>query len=157
VTPAERATLDAILDSLQSLEGPLLPVLHAAQEHFGYIPDNAIPLIASALNLSRAEVHGVMSFYHDFRAKPAGRHTVEICAAEACQAVGARDIERHAASALGVAPGTTTADGAVSLQRTYCLGNCACGPSVRIDGELHAMVDSARMAQLLTELQGHRE
>jgi formate dehydrogenase subunit gamma len=152
VTAGELATLESILDALKALEGPLLPVLHEVQEHFGCIPERAVPAIAQALNLSRAEVHGVASFYHDFRAEPAGRHTVEICAAEACQAVGARAVEQFASQALGVATGATTADGAVTLQRAYCLGNCACGPSVRIDGELHALVDTARIAQLLTEL-----
>jgi formate dehydrogenase subunit gamma len=155
LTTDEQAQLEAILEPLKAVEGGLLPILHAVQDHFGYVPEHAIPTIAAALNLSRAEVHGVVSFYHDFRASPGGRHTVQVCAAEACQAVGSRQLEQAATRLLGVDFGETTTDGAMTLQRVYCLGNCACGPSLRIDDEIHAMVDERRLAQLLAELATH--
>ena len=129
--------------------GPLLPVLHAIQDTLDYIPPDAVPMIASALNLSRAEVHGVMTFYHDFRSTPAGEHVVHLCRAEACQAAGARELERHARERLGVGFGETTADGLVTLEPVYCLGNCACSPSIRIDDEIHARVSPSRFDELI--------
>ena len=129
--------------------GPLLPVLHAIQDTLGYIPADAVPMIAAALNLSRAEVHGVMTFYHDFRSTPAGEHVVHLCRAEACQAMGARELERHARERLGVGFGETTADGLITLEPVYCLGNCACSPSVRIDDKIHARVSPARFDELV--------
>jgi formate dehydrogenase subunit gamma len=136
--------------------GPLLPVLHAIQERLGYIPGDAVPMIASALNLSRAEVHGVVTFYHDFRSEPAGAHVVHLCRAEACQATGARELERHARERLGVGFGETTADGLITLEPVYCLGNCACSPSVRIDDEIHARVSPARFDALVGRLREDR-
>lgn len=141
-----------ILDRLGGLEGALLPVLHAVQDNLGHIPAEAVPLIAQGLNLSRAEVHGVISFYHEFRTQPAGRHVVQICRAEACQAMGANALADHACNTLGVAFGETTADGGVTLEPVYCLGNCACSPSVRIDDAIYARVDGARFDQLLAGL-----
>jgi len=129
--------------------GPLLPVLHAIQDTLDYIPSDAVPMIASALNLSRAEVHGVMTFYHDFRSTPSGEHVVHLCRAEACQAAGARELERHARESLGVGFGETTADGLVTLEPVYCLGNCACSPSILIDDEIHARVSPARFDELV--------
>ena len=129
--------------------GPLLPVLHAIQDTLDFIPPDAVPMIASALNLSRAEVHGVMTFYHDFRSTPAGEHVVHLCRAEACQAAGARELERHARERLGVGFGETTADGLVTLEPVYCLGNCACSPSIRIDDEIHARVSPSRFDELI--------
>jgi formate dehydrogenase subunit gamma len=123
--------------------GALLPILHAIQERFGHVPPQAVAVVADVLNLSRADVHGVVSFYHDFRAAPPGRHVVKLCRAEACQAVGARGLERHATAALGVAFGETTADGAITLEPVYCLGNCAAGPSMMVDGEPIGRVDEA--------------
>jgi formate dehydrogenase subunit gamma len=118
------------------------------QDALGYIPPAAIPAIATGLNLSRAEVHGVVSFYHYFRSHPPGRTTVEICRAEACQAVGSEALAAHARQALGVGFHETTADGAVSLEAVYCLGNCACGPSIRVGGRLHGRVTPARFDEL---------
>lgn len=126
-------------------------MLHAIQHALGYIPAESVPVIARALQLSRAEVHGVISFYHDFRSAPAGRHTLQICRAEACQAMGARALEDHARASLGIDYGDTTADGAFTLEPVYCLGNCACSPSVRIDDDIHARVDPARLDELLAE------
>ncbi len=132
--------------------GGLLPLLHAVQEINGHIPAAAIPEIAAGMNLSQAEVQGVISFYHDFRTEPGGRHTVQICRAEACQAVGARTLEASARAALGIGYGDTTGDGAITLEPVYCLGNCACGPSVRIDDKVYARVDDERLERLLAAL-----
>ena len=142
------------IDRFRDEPGSLLPLLHALQESLGYVPPDSVPAIASALNLSRAEVHGVISFYHDFRQAPAGRNHVQLCRAEACQAVGARELEAHAGAALGIALGETTSDGAITLDEVYCLGNCACGPSVRIGDRVHGRVDANRFDELLAELAG---
>ena len=133
--------------------GPLLPVLHAVQDKLGYIPPDAVTMIARALDLSRAEVHGVMGFYHDFRSEPPGEHIVHLCRAEACQAVGARELEAHARQRLGVGFGETTADGLVTLEPVYCLGNCACSPSIRINDEIHARVSPAKFDELIARLE----
>jgi len=115
-------------------EGPLLPVLHRLQDAFGHVPQAAVPLIAEALNIGRAEVHGVISFYHDFRELPAGRHVVKICRAEACQAVGGAGFAEAVLAKLGTAWHGTSADGAVTVEPVYCLGLCANGPAAMIDG-----------------------
>jgi len=121
--------------------GPLLEILHAIQDELGFVPAAAVPQLADALNLSRAEIHGVISFYHHFRTHAPGRHVVQICRAEACQALGARALEAHAKKSLGIDFHQTTPDGAVTLEAVYCLGNCGCGPSVLVDDdELHARV-----------------
>lgn len=140
------------IEQHQDQAGGLLPLLHAIQAQLGYIPPEAVADIARALSLSRAEVHGVITFYHDFRSAPAGRHRVQLCRAEACQAVGGRALEAHARDSLGIELGETTADGELTLEPVYCLGNCACGPSVRIDDAVHGRVDGARFDQLLQDL-----
>ena len=144
--------LAELLDRYCDTPGGLLPLLHAIQDRFGHIPPDSVPAIATALNLSRAEVHGVISFYHDFRTNPGGRHRVQICRAEACQAMGSRSLEAHARSSLGIDFGETTADGAVTLEPVYCLGNCACSPSVRIDERVHARVTTERFDALVAGL-----
>lgn len=144
--------LTAIIAQYRDVPGGLLPLLHALQEALGYIPAAAVPAIARGLQLSRAEVHGVISFYHDFRSEPAGKHILQICRAEACQAMGSRVLEAHAKQRLGIDYGDTTADGVISLEPVYCLGNCACSPSVRLDDEIHARVDPARLDTLLDSL-----
>ena len=133
---AVSAETRAIVDAHAHLEGPLLPILHAVHAAFGHLPQAALPVIAEALALSRAEVHGVASFYHDFREMPAGRRVVKLCRAEACQAVGARQLADHAQARLGIGWGETTADGAVTLEPVYCLGLCACGPAAMVDDQL---------------------
>lgn len=136
----QRAVVQAI-EQHRDLPGALLPILHAVQAALGFIPDGAIAQIAHGLNLSRAEVHGVVSFYHYFRTHPAGRNIVYLCRAEACQALGARELAAHAKKSLGIDFHGTTADGAITLEPVYCLGNCACGPSVLVNAdELHARV-----------------
>jgi len=147
-----QVTVSQLTAKYQDVPGGLLPLLHAIQDELGHIPADTIPDIASAFSLSRAEVHGVISFYHDFRTVPGGRHRVQICRAEACQAVGGRDLEQHAQQALGIGFGETSADGSVTLEAVYCLGNCACSPSVRIDDKVHARVDAVAFDGLLQHL-----
>ena len=142
----------AIVGELKSLEGPLLPILHALQEEFGHVPEAALPLIARELNLSRAEVYGVVTFYHDFREAPAGKHVVRICRAEACQSVGGRDIGEHARQMLGLDWHGTTPDGRVTLEPVYCLGLCSTAPSAQIDGELHGRLDRETLSALINEV-----
>jgi formate dehydrogenase subunit gamma len=134
-------------------EGPLLPILHALQEEFGYIDEAAEPLIAEILNITRAEVHGVITFYHDFRRAPAGRHLLKLCRAEACQAAGGDPLALHAEVRLGVPMGSTAADGSVTLEPVYCLGLCAVAPSAMLDGRVVARLDQARLDDLLAEAQ----
>lgn len=140
-----------ILAGFQGVEAPLLEILHAVQHEFGFVPEASQRLIADGLNLSRAEVHGVVSFYHDFRTEPAGRHRLRICRAEACQAMGGEAHARRAEAALGVAFGETTADGAVTLEAVYCLGLCACAPAAMIDGRPVGCVDVPTLDALVAE------
>ena len=141
--------IDDILKDHKGMEGALLPILHAVQAEFGYVPQEVLPIIAKDLNISRAEVHGVVSFYHDYREKPAGRHVIKLCRAEACQAMGGDDLAAHVQKTLGVSWHETTADGAVTLDPVFCLGLCACGPAAMVDGKLVARVDTARMDSIL--------
>ncbi len=134
-------------------EGPALPILHAIQAAFGFVPEAAEPMIAEALNLSRAEVHGVVTFYHDFRRKPAGRHVLKLCRAEACQSMGAEALASRAEQALGIRFGETTADGRVTLEPIYCLGLCATAPSAMLDGRIIGRLDDARLDRLVAEAQ----
>ena len=134
-------------------EGPLLPILHALQDEFGYIEEAAEPLIAEALNITRAEVHGVVTFYHDFRREPAGRHVLKLCRAEACQAAGGDPLALHAEARLGVPMGETAPDGSVTLEPVYCLGLCALAPSAMLDGRVVARLDETRLDALLAEAQ----
>src|SRR5271169_4643945 len=134
-------------------EGATLVILHALQEAFGYIPEPAIPMVASALNLSRAEVHGVFTFYHDFRKKPAGRQVLKLCRAEACQAAGGDALAARAEAKLGIALGSTTADQRVTLEPIYCLGLCATAPSAMLDGRVIGRLDEARIDALIVEAQ----
>lgn len=136
----------------RELPGALLPLLHAVQDALGHVPDAAVPVIAEELNLSRAEVHGVISFYHHFRREPPGRHIVQICRAESCQALGARALEAEARALLGIDFHQTTPDRCITLEPVYCLGNCACSPAIRIDDEVHGRVDARTLAVLLDEL-----
>ncbi|RTL68745.1 MAG: formate dehydrogenase subunit gamma [Pseudonocardiaceae bacterium] len=134
--------------------GALLPILHAVQEELGHVPPSVVPVLADRLNLSTAEVHGVVTFYRDFRTTPPGRVTVRVCRAEACQAVGGEALMEHAAASLGVVRGGTTADGAVTLDEVFCLGNCALGPAVQVGDRLHGRVTPARLDALIGQTRG---
>lgn len=137
---------------MKDAPGPLIEILHKVQLEFGYVPPKLVATIAECLNLSRAEVHGVISFYHFFRSNPPGRHIVKICRAEACQAMGARRLEEHAKQSLNIGFHETTNDGCITLEPVYCLGNCACAPAIRINDEIHANVDAELFDQLTGEL-----
>ena len=141
----------AIVAEFKGLEGPLLPILHALQESFGFVPDEAKPVLAEALNLSRAEVHGVVSFYHDFRAHPSGRHVLKLCRAEACQSRGGDALADRVRELLGIDFHETTPDGAVTLEPVYCLGLCACAPAAMLDGNLHGRLDAEGLEDLVAE------
>lgn len=146
------ARVGDILRAHEGMEGPLLPILHAIQAAYGYVPRDALPIIALGLNLTRAEVHGVMSFYHDFREDPAGRHVLKLCRAEACQSMGADRIAARAKGALGIDWHETTQDGAVTLEPVFCLGLCACAPAALVDGRVVGRVDDARLDALIAEV-----
>jgi len=142
-----------IIAERQHLEGATLVILHALQGAFGYVPEPAIPMIASILNLSRAEVHGVFTFYHDFRREPAGRHILKLCRAEACQAAGGDALAARAETKLRIAIGNTTADERVTLEPIYCLGLCATAPSAMLDGRVVGRLNEARIDALIAEAQ----
>ena len=146
------AVVDAAISDNRHLPGALLPILHAVQEGLGFVPPDGIDRIAHALNLSRAEVHGVVTFYHDFRSAPPGRHVLKLCRAEACQSMGSAALEAHVKTRLGIDFGETTQDGAVTLDPVYCLGNCACSPALMIDGQLRGRASMQTIDVLLTEL-----
>lgn len=133
------------------LEGPLLPILHAVQGAFGHVPQAALPVIADGLNLTKAEVHGVMSFYHDFREEPAGAHVVKLCRAEACQSMGADRLADHARETLGVDFNGTTPDGKITLEPVFCLGLCACAPAALVDNKVVGRVDQAKFDAIIAE------
>lgn len=148
------AVVDRVLAAMRTMPGGLLPILHAIQDEVGYIPPEAVPRIADSLNLSRAEVHGVISFYHDFRSEPAGRHVVHICRAESCQSLGAEALVAYACERLGTEVHGTSADGAVTLEPIYCLGNCALSPAIMIDRQVYGRVSRERLGVMLGALQG---
>ena len=142
-----------IVAGLQGLEGPLLPILHEIQDDFGYVPAESLPVIADALNLSWAEVHGVVTFYHDYRREPAGRHVLKLCQAEACQSMGSDAVAERLQRLLGVGFHETSADGAVTLEPVYCLGLCACAPAAMLDGEVIGRLDADAIDEIVAEVQ----
>jgi formate dehydrogenase subunit gamma len=146
---ADTATIEAIVHEHAERPGALLPILHAIQDRLTYVPEDAVPIIAAGLNLSRAEVHGVVSFYHLFRDQAPGRQTLYICRAEACQAMGSRELEAYVKEKLKIGFHETTTDGRFSLEPIYCLGNCACSPAIMIDETVHGKVSPERIDELL--------
>jgi formate dehydrogenase subunit gamma len=148
---ADTALIAEIADKHAERPGALLPMLHAIQDRMGYVPAEAVPIIAARLNLSRAEVHGVISFYHFFRTTPPGKQTLYLCRAEACQAMGARELEQHVREKLAIGFHETTPDGRFSLEPVYCLGNCACSPAIMIDETVHGRVDPDRLDAILDQ------
>jgi len=151
LSPAERAVVQRIASDLKGRPGPLLEVLHAIQSALGYVPAAAVPVVAEELNLSRAEVHGVVTFYHYFRRSRPGAHTVSLCQAEACQSMGAEALAAHARRRLGIDFHETSANGRFSLEPIYCLGNCACSPAIMIDGRLYGRVTPQRFDELVAD------
>ncbi|WP_445372987.1 formate dehydrogenase subunit gamma [Methylomonas sp. HW2-6] len=150
----QQATVLEILDAHRTMPGSLLPILHGIQDTLGYIPPAAVADIASSLNLSQAEVHGVISFYHYFRDTPPGKHTVRICRAESCQSMNSTALENHAKQVLGIDYHETTADQAFSLEPVYCLGNCACSPSITIDDQVFGRVTPDKFDSLIAKFKG---
>ena len=147
---ASRTT--AIIDELKGLEGPLLPILHEIQEEFGYVPTESLPVIAEALNISNAEVHGVVTFYHDYRNHPAGRHVLKVCRAEACQSLGGDAIAAQIQQRLGIGFHETAKDNSVTLEPVYCLGLCACSPAAMLDGEVIGRLDADKIDKIVEEV-----
>jgi len=149
IDSATRDQIVTIVARHAQQRAPLIEILHDVQSTLGFVPDGAVPLIAGELNLSRADVHGVLTFYHHFRSTPPGRRVVKLCRAEACQAMDGRALEAHAKQRLGIGFGETTPDGAVTLEAVDCLGLCACSPAAMIDDEVHGRVTPERLDALL--------
>ena len=150
----DQAAVEAVIAQLKAMPGAMLPILHGVQDAVGYIPPQVVQLIADELNLSRAEVHGVVTYYHHFRQTPPGRHVVQVCRAEACQSVGGEALAAHAKAALACDFHETTADGVFSLESVYCLGQCACGPAVMMGDELYARMSPGKFDSLLDAKRG---
>ncbi|MGE0502196.1 MAG: formate dehydrogenase subunit gamma [Rhizobiaceae bacterium] len=151
----ETATRTAeIVAALKGIEGPLLPILHGIQHEFGHVPAESLPVIAEALNISNADVHGVVTFYHDYRREPAGRHVLKLCQAEACQSMGSDRIAAMVKAALGIGFHETAKDGSVTLEPVYCLGLCACAPAAMLDGEVIGRLDAAKVDEIVAEARG---
>jgi formate dehydrogenase subunit gamma len=151
-TEWDRNAVTEVIEQKKSMPGALLPILHGIQDRIGFIPEETVPQIAKALNLSRAEVHGVISFYHYFRTTPPGQRTIHLCRAESCQAMNSEVLEAHIKARLGIGYHETTADGAFSLEPVYCLGNCACSPSMMIDHEVYGRVTPQSFDAIIEEL-----
>ena len=151
-TPDQLAAVDVAISNLSSVRGACLPIMHAIQEELGFVPHEAIERIAEALNLSRADVHGVLTYYHDFRSEPPGRHVLKVCRAESCQAMGSERLESHGAAKHGAAMGETSASGDLTVEPVYCLGNCALSPAVQLDGKVYGRVSQDRLDTLLDQV-----
>ena len=149
--PWNQERADEIIEANQHLAGAVLPILHALQREFGYVDREAVLLVAQALNLSRAEVHGIVSFYHDFREAPPGQHVLKLCRAEACQSMGADALAEQARDRLQVGWHETTLDGRVTLEPVFCLGLCACAPAAMLDGRVFGALDRERLDRLIDE------
>lgn len=145
------AKVDELILAHKQLPGALLPLLHAIQDHLGYVPQNTYLPISKALALSVAEVHGVVTFYHHFRTHPIGKHLLQICRAESCQAMGAEKLEANIKAQLNIDYHQTTTDGAITLEPIYCLGNCACSPSLMLDDEVYGRMDAQKVSELINQ------
>ena len=155
-TPWQPEIAKALITERRTMPGAVIPILHALQDRFGYVDKEAVPMIAEALNLTRAEVHGVVTFYHDFRATPPGRHVVKVCRAEACQSMGCDPLIAHIEKKVGATLKHTAADGSVTLEPVYCLGNCALSPALMWNGELHGKMTPQKFDRLLKSKVGGR-
>ena len=145
----QKSTIRRLAEAQAAEPGALLPILHAIQDELGYVPEAAVPIVAEVLNLSRAEVHGVVTFYHFYRTKPPGKQTLYVCRAEACQSMGSRELEDYARRKLKIDFHQTTPDGRFSLEPVYCLGNCACSPAVMVDETVYGRVTADRLDEIL--------
>lgn len=141
--------IQVIIAQHKNMPGALLPLLHSIQDTIGYVPEACYLPISKALALSVAEVHGVVTFYHHFRRHPGGRHILQVCRAESCQAMGSEKLEASIKSSLGIDYHQTTQDGAITLEPVYCLGNCACSPAVMMDDEVYGRMDNQKVAELI--------
>jgi formate dehydrogenase subunit gamma len=148
-----QTTVQTLITALKDKPGALLPILHSVQDTLGYIPAESVPIIAKELNLSRAEVHGVISFYHYFRETPPGKHTIHLCRAESCQAMGGKQLENHVKSTLDIEFHETTKDGKFTLEPVYCLGNCACSPAMQIDEEIYGRVTAKTFDATISDME----
>lgn len=151
-SPREALAARAVALRYGNKPDALIEILHDLQEELGFIPETALPALAKSLNLSRAEVHGVVTFYHDFHRKPSGHHVIKVCRAEACQSMGAEELVRAIQKSLKVKFGETTSDGAITVEAAYCLGNCALSPAIMVDGKLVGRVDEAKFNAVVAEL-----
>jgi formate dehydrogenase subunit gamma len=153
ITSDQLVLIHELIESHQSMKGALLPLLHAIQDHIGHVPPESVSAIAEGLNLSRAEVHGVISYYHFFKTQPAGKHTLQVCRAESCQACGAEDLMVLAENILGCKSNATSSNGAVTLEAAYCLGLCASSPAIQLDDRLYARVSAQKLKDILNQLE----
>jgi formate dehydrogenase subunit gamma len=151
VTPNILDTAREVIQRHIAQEGAALPILHALQAEFGYLPEETLPVVADALNITRAEIYGIATFYHDFHFEPRGRHVIKLCRAEACQAMGANALAGQAMARLGVGWGETDARGQITLEQTFCLGLCACAPSAVVDGKLAARLTPQKLDAIIAE------
>lgn len=149
MSPEQSATVRRIAEQMASMPGALLPILHEIQSALGFVPSSSAAIVADALNISRADVHGVVSFYHLYRTSPPGQKTLYICRAEACQSMGGRDLAAYAQKKLAIDFHETTADGKISLEPIFCLGNCACAPAVMVDSTVHGRVTPDRLDAII--------
>jgi formate dehydrogenase subunit gamma len=147
-----KARTAEIVSQYQNLEGPLLPILNAIQAEFGYVPKDVLPDVAAALNISRAEIHGVVSFYHDYRDHPAGDHVIKVCRAEACQAAGGEAMSARLLALLGIDWHGTTPNGKVTVEPAYCLGLCACAPALFVNGAPIGRLSDDRVSDIAREV-----
>tara|TARA_S200000501_G_scaffold368074_1_gene405409 strand:- start:474 stop:941 length:468 start_codon:yes stop_codon:yes gene_type:complete len=145
-------SIDKILENFSKIEGPLLPILHAIQELEGYVPSELVPKISEFLNISRAEIHGVITYYHHFREKPAGKFVIQVCRAEACQSVGSETLSNYVENLLDCKFGSSTKDGLFTLEPVYCLGQCACGPAIMINDDVFGKVTKKKFENLLNKV-----
>jgi formate dehydrogenase subunit gamma len=153
ITSDQHLLIHELIESHQSMKGALLPLLHAIQDHIGHVPPESVSAIAVGLNLSRAEVHGVISYYHFFKTQPAGKHTLQVCRAESCQACGAEDLMALAENILGCKTNAISSNGAVTLEAAYCLGLCASSPAIQLDDRLYARVSAQKLKDILSQLE----
>jgi formate dehydrogenase subunit gamma len=150
-TPDQLVAVDAAISRFSDTRGACLEILHAIQEDVGFVPHEAIDRIADALNLSKADVHGVVTYYHDFRTSPPGCHILKVCRAESCQAMGSDHLESHLKQAHGAGLGENSQDGELTVEPVYCLGNCALSPAIQLDGKVHGRVSPDRLDALIAK------